>query len=200
MRIMKQPRSHSERCKSCKLRILEFLQAAYGRVEPNRKLDLPAKVADLPPSPHSEVLTSIYKALQRSRGHTGFPRRPQLPHVDFFLPDQKMIVEVDESQHFTAQRDLALSLYPEQLRLGFPRERWRQLCQTLNKRDNDPIDRDETRAWYDTLRDFAPQFLGLKPTVRLYIKDCVWCSLSPASKADVATFKSLIRKQQEGAA
>jgi len=113
---------HSERCKLCKTRIQEFLQIAYGRVEPNRKLDLPAKVADLPPSPHSEVLTSIYKALQRSRGHTGFPRRPQLPHVDFFLPDQKMIVEVDESQHFTAQRDLALSLYPEQLRLGFQRE------------------------------------------------------------------------------
>jgi hypothetical protein len=189
---------HSERCKLCKSRIQELLRAAYGRVLPNHKRFLAAKVADLPPSPHNEVLGSIYAALQQSRGHTDFPRRTQLPHVDFFLPDQKMIVEVDESQHFTALRCLTLSLYPKQICLGFPRERWRQLCQTLDKRDNDPIDRDETRAWYDTLRDFAPQFLSLKPTVRLYIKDYVWCSFSPSSKKDIAAFKSLIKKQQEG--
>lgn len=192
-------RSHGERCRVCKLHFPELLQAAYGQVLSNHKLELPTKAADLQPSPHREVLASIYAALQKSRGHADFVGRKTLPHVDFFLPDQKMIVEVDESQHFTAQRDLTLSLYPEQLRLGFPRERWRQLCQTLNKRDNDPIDRDETRAWYDTLRDFAPQLLGLNPTTRLYIKDCVWCSLSPSSKADIATFKNLIRKQQEGA-
>lgn len=190
---------HSERCKECKPRILELLRAAYGQVLPDHKLDLPAKVADLPPSPQREVLANIYVALQKSRGHADFVGRRTLPHVDFFLPAQKMIVEIDESQHFTAQRDLALSLYPEHLHLGFPRERWRQLCQTMNKRDNDPIDRDETRAWYDTLRDFAPQFLGLRPTVRIYIKDYVWCSLSPSSKADIATFKNIIQKQQEGA-
>lgn len=191
---------HSERCKECKPRILELLRASYGLALPNHKLKLPSKAADLPTSQFQEALASIYAALQKSRGHADFVGVPQMPAVDIFLPEQKMIVEIDESQHFTAQRDLTLSLYPEQLRLSFPRERWRQLCQALNRRDNDPIDRDETRAWYDTLRDFAPQFLGLKPTVRLYIKDCVWCSLSPSSKADVATFKSLIRKQQEGAA
>jgi hypothetical protein len=40
----------------------------------------------------------------------------------------------------------------------------------------------------------------LRATLPLVFKRSQVGELSPASKADVATFKSLIRKQQEGAA
>ena len=63
------------------------------------------------------------------------------------------------TQHFTKPREIALGLYPQNIPYGFSVERWRKLCESLDKRDNDPPYRDEQRAWYDTLRDFAPQIV-----------------------------------------
>ena len=67
-----------------------------------------------------------------------------------------------------------------------------ELFEKLNKKDNDPPFRDEQRAWYDTLRDFAPIFLGIKPTIRLFVSDYVWCSLDANKKEDVEIFKKII--------
>ncbi len=62
----------------------------------------------------------------------------------------------------------------------------------LKKRDNDPPYRDEQRAWYDTLRDFAPVLWKTGKTVRLFSRDFVWCSLNPKSEPDVQTFVKFI--------
>jgi hypothetical protein len=52
-----------------------------------------------------------------------------------------------------------------------------------------PIDRDERRAWYDTLRDLVPIVYGFKPTVRLYAEELEWCSLDSGSARDLALFQ-----------
>jgi hypothetical protein len=68
-------------------------------------------------------------------------------------------------------------MYPNELELGFNIEKWIALCEKINARDNNPPYRDEQRAWYDILRDFLHVLIGLKPTVRLFARDFVWCSL-----------------------
>ena len=113
-----------------------------------------------------------------------------MPNVDFFVVDPGFIVEFDESQHFTEQRMISLKACPSDLQLGYDRQQWTDLCGTLRKKDNDPPFRDEQRAWYDTLRDFAPSILNLKPTVRLFSKDRVWCELHPDDPKDVEYFKN----------
>jgi hypothetical protein len=87
-------------------------------------------------------------------------------------------VEFDEAQHFTRPRALALERYAASLNVGFSRQRWLQLCAELNRHDNSPPYRDEQRAWFDMLRDFAPACLGLQPVVRIYAGTAVWCHLA----------------------
>ena len=123
--------------------------------------------------------------------YDNFVKAKRLPRVDFFIPDQKLIVEFDESQHFTEPRAIALGLYPNKDDFGFSLEKWSNLCRDLDKRDNDPPYRDEQRAWYDTLRDFVPLFWGAGQTVRLYSRDFVWCSLDPKKESDLQTLRQL---------
>lgn len=131
--------------------------------------------------------------LQNYRGFKRFVRTKTLPRCDFFILNPGFILEFDESQHFTIPRKITLELYPENFKLGFNRERWIKLCKKINARDNDPPFRDEQRAWYDTLRDFLPALLGLKPTVRLFVRDFVWCSLDPDNPSDVKKFERFLK-------
>jgi hypothetical protein len=117
--------------------------------------------------------------------------------VDFFLPEQGMIVEFDESQHFTEPRKIALSLYPSDLEIGFSREAWMKHCDEIHAHDKDPPFRDEQRAWYDTLRDFIPGVKGFLPTVRLFVKDMAWCNLDTNDMSNIQKFKSLIESKSE---
>jgi len=45
----------------------------------------------------------------------------------------------------------------------------------------------------DLLRDFLPPIKRLKPTVRLFAKDFVWCSLDPNNLSDVKRIESILR-------
>jgi len=184
--------NHKENCLDCKESIKKMLTATFGAVEVNWNLNIACRLEDYKNTNLYEIIEPIYQELQKHRGHNNFVRVKNLRPVDFFIPDQKLIVEFDESQHFTKPRDIALSLYPRDSLYGFCIQRWRRLCQELDRHDNDPPDRDEQRAWYDTLRDFAPIcFLG-RPTIRLYSRDFVWCSLDEKEESDVQTFKKLI--------
>ena len=87
---------------------------------------------------------------------------------------------------------MTLSAYPDNERLGFSTEQWISLCERHDASDNDPPYRDEQRAWYDTLRDLVPSIKGLQPTVRLYARDMVWCSLDPDSNIDQQRFSAFI--------
>lgn len=87
---------------------------------------------------------------------------------------------------------ISLALYPPSLKVGYPLSRWQQLCRELNAVDDQPFDRDERRAWYDTLRDLVPLARGLSPTVRLYANDHAWCALSSRSVKDRTRFAALL--------
>ncbi len=184
--------SHSERCKECKKRIYDLLSVIFGEVKKEHSLNLPAKISAFESNKFYSDLKKIFDLLETNREYDNFVRAKKLSTVDFFAVEHKLIVEFDESQHFTKQRDIALNAYPEHLKLGFDKEKWLSLCKSIHKKDNDPPFRDEQRAWYDTLKDFAPALLGLKPTVRLFAKDYVWCELDQKKTEDVEKFKNLL--------
>ena len=186
-------RKHNERCKECKKRIFELLGKIYGEenVFQNYNLHLPNKVEEFKKNDLNSNLENIFKNLQEYRGYKNFIRSKKLPNVDYYVKN-KFILEFDESQHFTKPRLITLENYSEKLSLGYEKMKWIELCKKLDKKDNDPPFRDEQRAWYDTIRDFAPVFLDIKPTVRLFASDYVWCALDANKKEDIEIFKKLI--------
>lgn len=185
---------HNERCKECKITVEKLLAEMYGEIKSNYNLNVPCKIEDYKNHVISTDLDRIYKKLQLRRNYTSFVKSNKLPNVDFFVPSAEVIVEFDESQHFTELREISISEYPKDMVLGFDKRKWQSLCSKLKRKDNDPPYRDEQRAWYDTLRDFVPLMLALKPTIRLYSGDYIWCSLKPDGKPDIATFNKFLTK------
>jgi hypothetical protein len=183
---------HTERCKKCKDAIYLFLRKIDGSAKQEYDLGLPAHLNDYKSISCFGSLELIYDYLIDYRGHDSFVKTGRLPKVDYYLPEYRLVVEFDESQHFTMPRFISLNHYPSDLVLGYDYQKWIELSYHLNKRDNDPPYRDEQRAWYDTLRDFSPVMLGNRPTVRLYAGDRQWCSMDIYSAKDVASFSMLV--------
>lgn len=181
-------RKHNERCKECKKRIYELLMIIYGKVKQNYKLNLPSKLDDYKQYNVYDELKIIYIQLQNYRGFDNFVRAKSLPNVDYYVEQPTLIVEFDESQHFTKPREISLTHYPQNLILGYDKEKWGKICSELNRKDNDPPYRDEQRAWYDTLRDFAFLTIGV-PTIRLFSEEKTWCELELRNEEDVNWFK-----------
>jgi hypothetical protein len=172
-------KGHCQSCKACKEVIYQVLADAFGpdAIVQQHRLHLPSTLQGYEEHPYFAALAAIESALKAYRGFTRLVSQRELPPVDFFVKSVGLIVEVDETQHFTTPRAMTLEQYPEALPVGFHRERWLQLCAALNRHDNSPPYRDEQRAWLDTLRDFAPVHLGMQPVVRLYAGAAVWCRL-----------------------
>jgi hypothetical protein len=186
---------HAAHCRSCKERIGELLNALYGACHLSYSFPWPATPQDYEGTSIGEVLQRIRAGLEDLRGHRDFIKSPQVPPCDFYVPAPPFIVEFDESQHFSHPRLVALSLYPPDFKAGFPMARWQELCRLINARDDTPFDRDERRAWYDTLRDLVPVLHGFNPTVRLYADEFHWCALDSNSKDDQETFCSLLKNR-----
>jgi len=184
---------HNERCPECKKTIERMLKKIYGEVNVNYRFEIGTLPENFHGTKYYPYLKEIFSKLQEFRGHKHFVKSKFLPHCDFFVPNPGFIVEFDESQHFTICRKITLEMYPDELKLGFDRDRWIKLCEEINAKDNNPPYRDEQRAWYDTLRDFVPAIKGLKPTVRLFARDFRWCSLNSNNPSDVKRFKSLLK-------
>src|SRR5262245_361237 len=112
-------RAHNERCRDCKKSIRDLLAAVFGMVEVKVSCDLnrPCRLEDYKGTSLSDLLSTVYEALQKHRGFKLFVGSTRLRPVDFFVPDQRLIVEFDESQHFTKPRDITLSLYPRSIEL-----------------------------------------------------------------------------------
>jgi hypothetical protein len=184
---------HSAHCRSCKERVGELLKALYSDCRRNYSFPWPAKPQDYEDTSLGQVLRHICDALGSMRGHREFIKSPQVPPCDFYVLEPRFIVEFDESQHFSRPRLLALSLYPAEFKAGFPIGRWQELCRLIDARDDTPFDRDERRAWYDTLRDLVPARHGFSPTVRLYADEFHWCALDSQSRTDQETFCSILQ-------
>lgn len=185
---IKTKKKHDQRCSDCKNIIIEMLRRIYGTVKIDHKIDIPTRIEEYKDQPYYEDLRKIFTSIENYRGKEEFVRIKSLHRCDLFIPNPGFVVEFDESQHFTAARKVSLSNYPAELSLGFDNEKWEQLCGSINAKDNDPHDRDEARAWYDTLRDFLPIIKGFNPTIRFYMGDYKWCSLDP--EVDIEIFKS----------
>ena len=187
---------HSERCPECKRRVRELLERIYGTCVPNHGFGWRTGLAPYARTSIGSALRDVATVLETYRGFAigEFVRRDVLAGCDFWVPDPGFVVEFDESQHFTNPRKLALSVYADDLPLGFSAQRWISLCEHHDARDNDPPFRDEQRAWYDALRDVVPSLKGLQPTVRLYARDLPWCSLDPDNSEDRERFSDLVRQ------
>lgn len=184
--------AHNERCRVCKQTFRDLLAAVFGSVESNYDLNIPCRLEGFNGTEFASNLGQIYDKLKQYRGFEHFVKATKLPRVDYFIPNGGLIIEFDESQHFTKPREISFRHYPDNLTVGFSVEKWTVLCQKLNKKDNDPPYRDEQRAWYDVVRDFAPHLLGAGKTIRLYSRDEIWCSLNPNDETDLLRFKKFI--------
>jgi hypothetical protein len=185
-------KAHNERCRECKQTFRDLLAEVFSSVESNYDLNIPCRLEAFNGTEFAGDLEQIYDELKQYRGFEHFVKATKLPRVDYFIPSRGLIIEYDESQHFTKPREITFSHYPDNLTVGFPVDKWKSLCQKLNKKDNDPPYRDEQRAWYDAVRDFAPQVLGAVKTIRLYSRDEIWCSLNPKNETDLLRFKNFI--------
>jgi hypothetical protein len=184
--------AHSAHCRPCKERVRELLAAIYGDCRVNHSFPWSALPRDYANTAISALLERIQTELGNFRGHRDFIKSALMPPCDYFVSDPPFILEFDESQHFSAPRLITLSLYPDELELGFSLPCWKQLCREIAAVDDQPFDRDERRAWYDALRDLVPTIHGFRPTMRLYASAHPWCSLDAASPPDRQKFLGLL--------
>ncbi len=98
--------------------------------------------------------SEIYDALCDYRGHTEFAK-PGKIKCDYVIgiDTNKIIIEYDEDQHFTKARELTFNHYPKDVKIRFDKDVWIERCRNLNRHDNDPVYRDEQRAFRDAIRD-----------------------------------------------
>jgi hypothetical protein len=175
---------HSAHCRACKERVRELLTATYGDCRTGHQFPWPARPEDYAGTAIANSLDLIRNALGEWRGHRNFIKSARVPPCDFYISNPPFILEFDENQHFSPARLITLQLYPKTMPLGFSLSRWLDLCREIGAQDNEPIDRDERRAWYDVLRDFVPMVYGFRPTVRLYAGAYQWCSFDAANARD----------------
>jgi hypothetical protein len=171
-----------------------MLEAIYGRCQQNYSFGWSASPRDYVTTPIGTILERIQSGLENFRGHRDFIKSPIVPPCDYYVSAPPFILEFDENQHFSRPRLIALSLYPENVQLGYSVTDWRDLCRGLDARDDKPVDRDERRAWYDTLRDLVPIVYGFAPTARLHSGAYPWCSLDDASIRDREHFLGWISR------
>jgi hypothetical protein len=184
---------HSGHCRACKQRVHELLTAAFGDCRVNHAFPWPAQPQAYRNSAIGAALEQIRTALEEFRGHREFIKSSEVPPCDYYIVDPPFILEFDESQHFSGPRLITLTNYPRQIAVAFSVERWIERCREIDAKDDQPFDRDERRAWYDTLRDMLPILHDFQPTTRLYADALPWCALDSRSAADQRFFRGLLQ-------
>lgn len=144
--------------------LLDRLRRSFGEVE--KEVSFPWLVVpdrnDLPAD-----LNNIRERLVAYRGYDSFDTPGFSLRCDYYIPGSRLIIEVDERQHFTTPRRAALECYPASAPLGFDRDDWIAECYRVAASDKDPLYRDEQRAYYDSIRDLLAPVHGLRLIVRL---------------------------------
>lgn len=97
---------------------------------------------------------NVCQDLSSYRGDTTFAKKNVTLRCDFVCESRKLIIEYDERQHFSEARSVALEAYKE-IPVYFDRSLWIDACHDISARDNAPFNRDEVRAYYDSVRDIA---------------------------------------------
>ena len=95
----------------------------------------------------------LYESLKNYRNDTKFAKKNyQIQGCDFVSESNKIIIEYDERQHFTEARRLSLLSYPD-IPVFFDKKLWIKASEDIQAIDNTPYNRDEIRAYYDSIRD-----------------------------------------------
>jgi hypothetical protein len=183
---------HSAHCRACKERVRALLAIIYGECRVNHSFSWSARPEDYASTPIGSLLQHIRTALGDLRGHREFIKSAEVPPCDYYVADPPFILEFDESQHFSRARLTTLNSYPADLQLGFPISRWQDLCREIDAKDDEPFDRDERRAWYDTLRDWVPLVHGFRPTVRIYAGEFPWCQFDASAAAALKKIQTIL--------
>ena len=138
--MLKYSRRHSERCPACKIRVRQLLERIYGACVLNHRFGWQTGLEAYVGTSIDPVLRDVAGVLAKYRGYGigTFVRSNVLEGCDYWVPDLGLIVEFDESQHFTRPRMLALSVYVDTNPLGFSARRWLELCEHHDARDNAP--------------------------------------------------------------
>jgi hypothetical protein len=149
-----------------------LLQKHFGFIEVEKKYDW-LKTPDFKNLPKEYI--SIVKALESYRNRTGFKKSNYKLSCDIVLEEFKILFEYDENQHFSKQRGISLENYPKDIILNFDKTHWINSCNKINAKDNDPksLDRDEIRAFYDSVRDIEASKNGYK-LIRIKHGDFDW--------------------------
>src|SRR6266516_3391362 len=116
---------------------------------PNKYAWLKTPDPDNPPQEYKDII----RALVEYRDQGGFLKSGLHPSCDFVFEDHKLMFEYDEYQHFSQARKIALENYPETIHVYFSKNDWIEQCSKIKAKDNSPIDRDERRAYFDSVRD-----------------------------------------------
>lgn len=107
--------------------------------------------------------------------------RPAKLPVDLIHEESGIVFEVDELQHFTSHRRATFDHYPDDVRVSFNIEEYRQLCAQYSPRADKafvkktfnfgPKSRGRQRAFYDALKDLSIPAAGLPPVIRIPVPD-----------------------------
>jgi len=148
------------------------LQKSLGIIETEKKFEWlkTPNPEQLPTEYRKIVETSIKYRHQK----TFLKPNYSLP-CDIVIEQHKIIIEYDENQHFTQARKITLENYPEDIKTYFSKDYWIEECNKINAKDNHPVDRDEKRAYYDTVRDIEAFKHGYK-LIRIKHGDFDWTS------------------------
>lgn len=103
---------------------------------------------------------NLYKWLSEYRGDNTFGNRKVQLRCDFVCESEKLIIEYDERQNFSKARKISLLSYPD-ISVYFDRQLWIKACNDINAKHRQPVNRDETRAYYDR-RDIEASKHGYK--------------------------------------
>jgi len=128
----------------------KILQRFFGIIETEKKFEWLV-------TPNPVQLPSEYKkiveGLIKYRNQKTFLKAIYSLACDVVIEQHKIIVEYDENQHFSQARKTTLENYPDNVKTYFSKSYWIEQCNKINAKDNHPVDRDEKRAYYDSVRD-----------------------------------------------
>lgn len=115
-----------------------------------------------PTTEKNNIYKNLIVALHNYRGYDGFARKGYKLKCDFVCDTHKIIFEYDERQHFSHARKIALESYKEAIKLNYDVDKWIKACCDIGAKDNSPFNRDEIRAFYDSVRDIEAANNGYK--------------------------------------
>ena len=187
-KVFNEPKvSHKLSVVSQKNALQMLLQKHFGHIETEKKFDWLK-------TPNHENLPKEYEgiasALLKYRNQDGFMKSNYQLSCDIVLDKQKLIFEYDENQHFTKARKISLENYLANIQFNYSKDKWLAACEKINAKDNNPIDRDEKRAYYDAVRDIEAFKHGYT-LIRIKHGDVDW----EAEGAEKHLFNLLPQKQ-----